>query len=551
MQVTSDQWKSEQQELLLSPAEMTVTVTSKEPVPGEEPVQTRWVFSNDDSNNNLVSARLELPFDPTRTTLPIQSFSMEIENGTNYTVGLPPVSEYDFADDVVMKKLSFPTTLAGELGFHYASGESELLPSFQHNLVEASLDDNGMYLTLNGESIISQLDRTVFYGGRYVPGGIDAKTLLTEILSSVTFRGEGDWNYIIGTSTCVTSTTRPLWANSGFQYWVIDPELARFKIELPVPAVSHRQALQYVASYVGADIWVDRHGRIVISNGLYSGDLPDCLLGIDRVYDRPKRIRPDSVGEIESKLNSYTYADEASEIANVTVAVPSDELNTTRAYRIVHDGCHGGSLSLTGATIVGTPSYYTYSTEFLASSANSAFTAVLTGKKVEIATRTLVVQITEGGTNMTYDNPLASDEDYLRAALRQYAQRATAPQYEIRMRDDPAIDNGDRLKLEQIQSETPTPVIVGNITREFAGSLDATYILYENLNRYVEDFSRLENDESIIGYDGWTCSDTSTSVTKTEIGETPMVKIATVGTTISKTVDLCLGSPLRISLGVE
>ena len=541
---------------------LEISVTSTEPVTGQPSITRRWLFDSRESVNNLVDARLELPFDPTRASVPIQSSILKVENGVNYAEGLPPVADYDFTDPDNMRALGFPTTLSAELGFVYADDTSELVPSFYHSLVDAVVDDYDTYLTLTGESFLSQLDKGLFYGGRYASTGIDGVTLLTEILEDVVFRGEGGWNYILGSPSCVTSTTVPLWADSGFEYWVIDEELARLKVYLPIPVVSHRQAIQMVASYLGADVWTNRQGQIVISRGLYAGAPPDYTLDVDRVYDRPKRIRPTAIGAMDGKLYQYTYEAAASEIASISVVVPSADIGETKAYRITHDGCHASSLALTGATLVGSPTYYTYSTEFLASTSNQSFTATLTGKKVDLKAQTMRVTFVEGGVTATYENPIASDATYLQAAMREYVRMATAPQYEISMRDDPAIDNGDRLVLEQSTAReyavpdataptsgvTETHVVVGNITREFSGSLNATYLLYENENRYIEDFSSLDDSESIIGYDGWVGS----NATKTTIDNTPMVSVSSSdGASAMKTVDLRVGSPLKLSVLID
>ena len=550
MQDRSATWIANQAEILSAPSELVSTVESLEPVAGADPISRRWIVGNPKIINNLVEARLELPFDPTRTTLPIQSSTVKIENATNYNVGLPPVESYDFAQDANMRALGFPTTIDGELGFRYSDGGVERLPAFRHSLTDATIDDFNTYLTLNGESFLSQLDKGVFYGGRYDAAGIDAATVIAEILEDVTFKGEGGWNYVIGAENCKVSSTLPLWADSGFDYWIIDPELARFKLFIPVPPVSHRQALQYVAAYVGADVWVNRNGQIVISRGLYSGDAPDYTLDIGRVYDRPKRIRPLVIGAVESKLAQYNYETSTSEIANVTVVVPAGDSGETKLYRLTHDACHDGALVLTGATLVGTPTYYTYSTEFLASSTNATFTADLTGKKVELVERVVTFPFVEGGATATYSNPIASDVTHLHSAIHEYVRMVTAPQYEIAMRDDPAIDNGDRLNLQQVQNEAETPVIVGNISREMSGALDAKYTLYENRNRYVEDFSALDDTETVIGYEGWVSSNPLASATKTAIGGTrSAIVVTTRDAEISRPMDLRLGTPLHFAFG--
>lgn len=538
-----------QAEILSAPSELTASVESLEPVAGTDPISRRWIVGNPKIINNLVEARLELPFDPTRTMLPIQSSTLKIENATNYDVGLPPVEDYDFTQDANMRALGFPTTIDGELGFRYSDGSVERHQAFRHSLTDATIDDFNTYVTLNGESFLSQLDKGVFYGGRYDAAGIDAATVIAEILEDVTFKGEGGWNYVIGSANCVTSATLPLWADSGFDYWIIDPELARFKLYLPIPPVSHRQALQYVAAYVGADVWVNRNGQIVVSRGLYAGDAPDYTLDIGRVYDRPKRIRPLVIGAVESKLTQYNPEASASEISDVTVVVPSGDVGETKLYRLTHDACHEGSLALTGATLVGSPTYYAYSTEFLASSTNATFTAVLTGKKVELVERVVTFPFVEGGATATYSNPIASDVTYLHSAIHEYVRMTTAPQYGIAMRDDPAIDNGDRVMLEQIQNADHVHVVVGNITRDMSGALDARYLLYENRNRYVEDFSSLEDAETVIGYDGWASSDPLAGAVKGVRGGSPVIVVTTENAEISHPTDLRLGTPLHFVFG--
>lgn len=248
MHPVSATWIANQEAIAADPSIAVGYVESREPTEGT-PTLHRWLVDNTEANNAIkVTATHE--FDYGRGAMPIEDCSATIENATYNHVEEPT---YDFSDaDVLALVTENPGSIQMALGYRYSDNSTEQVPWFNQMLTKVEVSDDDLYVTFSGESFTGVLDDETFYGGRYVGGGIAASTVFAEILTSARFPERGWWNYRLGEDACVASTTLALWETDGFTYYYIDPAFDAVMVDIPIPPVSHRDALTMLAAYVGA-----------------------------------------------------------------------------------------------------------------------------------------------------------------------------------------------------------------------------------------------------------------------------------------------------------
>lgn len=388
------------------------------------------------------------------------------------------LASYDFTDPNTKLALQNPGIIGVELGYFYGD-TFDSIPITRQAFTEAKLSDDDLYMTFSGESFITRLDKSNFYGGRYDASGIPASTLFAEILDDIEFPDEGQWAYRLGEADCKVSAagTKPLWTRAGYDYYHIDSAFDSIMVDIPIPPVSHREALTMLAVYCGAYVLHRSDGSLDIVASL---DEPlDYHLDIDRIYDRPETINGMNIATIKGTLQSYSVDTVEKTIVEASVAVT--DTNPDR-FTIVHDPCAEGEVVLTGATLFGTPTYNTYSTVFEATpDAAGVFTATLTGKPVTIAeTQFSRDYPNDRGDIIEYSNPIASDITLATEMYDRYYRLATALSYKFTMRDDAAVETGDRVYLDTLAEPDGIAVIVKEIRRSFNGGVDGEYVVVED-----------------------------------------------------------------------
>lgn len=383
---------------------------------------------------------------------------------------------YDFTDPDVKLALTNPGIIGVELGFIYSSGTYESVEITRQAFKEVKVSDDDLYVTFEGESFVTRLDKALFYGGRYDVSGIAASTLFAEVLEDVEFPDEGGWAYRLGDANCKVSNTQPLWQRTGYAYYHIDAAFDSILVNLPIPVVSHREALTMLAAYTGAYLKHRSDGSLDVVPSL--GAQLDYHLDIDRIYDRPEMVNGANIARIQGTLGSYDVAADPETILDTTIAVPDTDPAT---FRIIHDACADGSLVLTGATLIGDPTYNTYSTVFEATPGSTTFGATLTGKRVTINTTQFAKDYPSiRGDTVEFTNPIASDLVLAEAMYDRYWDMATALTYKFTMRDDPAVEVGDRAWLDTLSEPTGIPIIVTEIKRAFDGGTTGDYTVIED-----------------------------------------------------------------------
>jgi hypothetical protein len=212
-------------------------------------VDRTWTFDNATAGN-VVEATVISTCDLSGATLPLESAILKVQNKTNDADASAAVN-YDFTD-THKAELARPCVLNLSLGLTYDDATTEVLTITGQQLKTAEVSDDDAHVTFETESFTAHLDTSIFYGGRYDPAGIPAATLFAEVLADALFPVDGDWQYTLGDANCKTSTTRPLWArDDAFVYYHIDSALTQL-VYLPIPPVSHREALAMLAAYSGA-----------------------------------------------------------------------------------------------------------------------------------------------------------------------------------------------------------------------------------------------------------------------------------------------------------
>lgn len=499
MRTVSAQWDANQLEDAAAPSVIIGYVETREETEGEPDV-VRWDIDNTTANN-VVEAEVTHEFDYSRTTLPLDSGRVQIENGVYDD---EPLDTYDFTQQSTQAQLENPGTVEFGFGYRYDDNAVESVLDVRHRLEGVEVSEDDLYATFITESFASLLDTKTFYGGRYEVGGISATELFHDIFGDVGFPERGWWNYIVGADSCVVSDETPLWAVADFSYYSVDPYFDDIMVDIPIPPVSHREALTMLAAYVGAYILPSVGGAVTIVP-----ELParvDKTLGEMEVYERPITINGQRIREVTGNL--YSYNEGASEtVVDADLVLPNTDAG--QVVTITHDAVSGGSLTVTaGGTLVGTPTYTTYRTVFTVNPSATTIHVERTGNRVEIASRQFNKTYASAGESVGINCSIASDPTLTIAMYDHFKQVASSTSFEFSMRDNPAIEVGDKLYL-QLMSErkfgdwnyyvgtavvsdtiplwtdlwsTVLPVVVTKARRLFNGGLDADYTVVVDID---------------------------------------------------------------------
>lgn len=432
-------------------------------------VVTRWNFNNDNSGDNAVSVEILSEFDHTGTTLPMETCKITLENGS---FAGETDANYDFNTNANRAALDAPGTTEVEFGYYYSNPPSfdSRLMTRQH-LDTPKVSDDDLYATFECSSFASRLGETKFYGGRYVVGGISAFDLLTEILNDAEFPNEGSWYYHLGDTNCkvYAAGTHPLWATSGYVYWTIDAAFANDRVYIPMPIVTHREAILMVVAYVGGYIRFASDGSLVITKSL--GDKLSYHLNANQVYDRPEYAKGTEIGTLRGAIYSYTAGTTAQVIQTSQM---QGAVGTLQRFIVTHEPCQDTTLTLDGAVLSAIQVKGTYATTFDATPQLPTFGVTVNGKPVTIAENRVSKTYTQSrGEIRDYDNKIASDPTQTLLMFDRYREAASRRTYTFTMRDDPAIETGDRVLLDTVSTPTGLRVIVTKIERSFNGGIES------------------------------------------------------------------------------
>jgi len=229
--------------------------------------------------------------------------------------------------------------------------------------------------------------------------------------------------------------------------------------------------------------------------------------GETQVYERPKTLDGTRISKVVGALHSYTVGadDETLFDADILLADTSQQ-----TVKITHEACSGGALVVTGGAVVGTPVYNTYSTVFVVTPVTTTIHGELTAKRVEIGERRFEETYLASGETAEFTCPIASDPTLTTAMFDHYAAVAATTRFEFSMRDDPAIEVGDRRYIQLMSAraygswgyvlgeatcvvsdtlliwntewDTVLPVVVTSIKRRFDGGVDADYTVAVDIN---------------------------------------------------------------------
>jgi hypothetical protein len=437
----SASWETNQASDVSAPSVLVGTVETHQMV-DTTPVTNDWLADNLTAKN-AITAQITSEFDYSRATLPFESCEVVVENAV---YDGEPATGYDFVRPDIVEKLDAPGVISLSLGYRYDDGVIETVPMTQQILQPMTVSDDDLYATFKGLSFTSVMDPDIFYGGRYDPAGIPASTLFEEILTSARFPVRGHWNYILGADTCLVSDSLVLWDTDGHAYYTIDPAFDSVLVYIPIPPVSHREALTQLAAYVGAYLIHRDDGSLSVTSTLT--DKPDYTVGEMRVYDRPKTDTGTRINRLTSTLSFYTADATTSTIFDGDLRL----VNTDPVeVRITHDGCDSGSLDITsGGSISGTPVYNTYSTVFTVEPTSTTIHVTLTGKKVTISSQNFEKTYYASGDVVDVKCDIASDPAQLIAMLDHYNAVDSSTRFEFSMRDDAKLKVGDVVNLQLI-----------------------------------------------------------------------------------------------------
>ncbi len=498
MRTVSAAWLTNQTEDIACPSRLDAWVDTTDGV-----TPRHWIFSNSEEAENVIEATVESIFDPTRDTFPVDSCSITIENAAFESDDAVAAADYDFTLAVNKTAIANPGQMGIQLGYAYDTGGYDAVLMTEQKLDSFEMSDDQTSATARGVSFTLRLDSEKFYDGCHHPNGISAHALFRELLDAM-FTTEkpgwayrvgqttckvsntvtlwdrdttdlGDWGYVLGAAACKVSNDLSLFSMPPSPYYTLDDALRTVLVYLPIPPMTYREALVRLAAYAGAWILHRSDGTIEVTTSL--GSRLDYHFDVDRVYDVPRRESGEGIGAIKGKLHGFSGIDEASGTSQsegsqtVATFLPADY--STQEFRVTHDPYDGAALTLVGATLV-TVEYNTYSTVFTATPTAATVTATVIGYPATM-TDAEVTQTYGDGTTVEIDNPLASDRTMTLAMLDHYHSYANATSYVFTMRDDPAVEVGDRCYLDTLDTPAGIPVIVASIKRSFNGGCDGEY----------------------------------------------------------------------------
>lgn len=209
-------------------------------------------------------------------------------------------------------------------------------------------------------------------------------------------------------------------------------------------------------------------------------------LGDRQIYERPKTIVGQKIRLIRAKLHTYSVEDTARNIFDGDIRLTN---TTTQEVTIQHPPCEvdaspapltvnsGGTLAVSPE-----PVYRTYSTTFTVNPTATTVNVTLVGYPVEIGSRLFEKTYDSQGEILEFECPIGTDPTLVEAMIDHYHATASATRYEVAVRDDPALQVGDRILLElPLGREGATlgyiPTVLTQIKRSYTGAQDAVYTL--------------------------------------------------------------------------
>lgn len=450
----------------------------------------RWVISNENMAGNLVEFTLKERFDPTSLTLPFPEGQLKFVNGIDATGEANAL--YAFDDPTIKAAALKPTVFEIYFGVRYDDGTTEYLRMVSLEPNNFKVDNDNLYVEFDLVSLTNRLDEHTFYLGR--PWGLfgdftPLSGVIEEILLDAEFQSEGTWNYVLGQPECKVYgevDPLPLWSDAAFSHWAIDPELDNIGVGFwPTPPVSHREALALVCSYGYVFMNYEPDGSLRFSRSL--SPATDYTFFKRNMYGRPTREEPIPGREYRAQLTSMFPEGSVGPIVD-SLTLTSPQEGGTATYRITHDACDISTkvLTLTGASLVGSPWGGNYATYFEANAdtpGGSFDVQLVADRLVKNTYEHRAIMNTGAKAIVEFDIPVAFGATFLEAfVFDRYQEVNEATIYSFTVRDDPSLSVGTQCYLE-LEDVVPIQVMVTELTRKYGeGAMcDVKAIYYQHV----------------------------------------------------------------------
>lgn len=479
--------------------------------------------------NNILTVDTTREFDVSQATIPLSESVTVIDNGM---YDYEPNADYDFSKPEVYAKANRLGIIETDVGYLYDDTTSESIPYTGQVVDSVEVSDDDSTVTIKASAALIVLDNDMYYRGLAYDGlvsnlGMTAYDVILDILTtSPLIKTAGRYNYILGDVNCKTSLTQPLFTPYSIAGFTLDPALANIKFYTPIPPCTYRQALTMACAYAGAYVFCKRDGSVEITTTL--PDAIDYTFDETTVYDRPKRINGQRIKDCAltlttTWLNPDPYADpEFVETVFYDGVLNLDVAGQPKVFTVTHDAAQGVEPmavmidDINWDSELGDPTYDgfwgVYSTEFkvIPMGNKTQVRFRLFGVPLSLITSEMRKTYNDSGESVTIDCPIASDPALAKAMMDRYVDAVSATSYEFTMRDNPALDVGDRcwlkltsereftswnyvlgrddcatsldVPLQRTNYDNLVPVIIQKIKSTFNGGMEATYTVVTDTN---------------------------------------------------------------------
>lgn len=389
------------------------------------------VFDND----CITDSSLEDYISPISADLPQTDFSVTLQNyDKQFDVNNP---------DSVANFFETGQKISIEYGYQLPnSSQIEWIKGGNLNLSEWEIDDTSC--TLKSQDKLRSMDGE-YYKGDYYPSAKSYYTLAEEIF-----------------------------ADADITDYYIDPCLKDMTTHLPVPRVSHKEALQLIANACCCTLSQTRSGKIQIKS-----DITDTDFKIERndMTSTPKSIKQSSVSNIIVpfyKYSTITNSETYESLVSEDVQVSNEQVVTY----YIDDPCYGYTLYLNDtqadtatAEIISRGCYYVKVQYHISGN----YQMEVKGFKYRVIKKNWNLSVNIKGNTLKWDNPLV-DNLHTAANLANWLKDyyKSDMEYEYDTRGFPEIDTGDIIYQEnEFNPDMKVKVYKHtiNFSQSFSGSM--------------------------------------------------------------------------------
>ncbi len=306
------------------------------------------------------------------------------------------------------------------LGYELNNGSIEWQPvSTLFSTGEIDVDSEAVLPTVafKTSGILSFLNKK-YDQGKYYVGGRSFYDLATDILTFANIPQDAYGN----------------------DRWELDPVLATYTSLIPLPVDNCNTLLQDIANACCCILNVDRQGYITIKPK--NDVLNDFSLELSDIYSPPKTVKYPVLQGVDTSYSNISVGS-TEQLATFQITGAS-----STPYKFTYDMATDVSATVSGLTIVGTPTYYAGMCEIVLTGTG---TLTLNGKKIKANKISVSQEFNSLGDRCPIENPLITNNTHAETYaiwIGTYINRRI--QYEFEDRGYPEVDVEDKIHLDSL-----------------------------------------------------------------------------------------------------